>query len=201
MILCPWLSYLIAESLGLSGIVAILINGICLANYATPNLKDENKRVLQICYTTAAHSCETTVFIFLGVGLFSFKHPFVESFWLILLTILVLNLARACNILIVSVLVNICRKKSKIGVRQQFVMWISGLRGAMAYALAMKSTIDFEHGDIMLVDTLVYSLLSVLVIGSLLNLIIRCTKVYQVDEVLEHELYGDSIVGNPNLFE
>jgi sodium/hydrogen exchanger 8 len=40
MLLCPYVSYLIAEGLELSGIVAILINGIFLSYYATPNLSE-----------------------------------------------------------------------------------------------------------------------------------------------------------------
>jgi NhaP-type Na+/H+ or K+/H+ antiporter len=35
MLLCPWVCYLIAEGLELSGIVAILINGVFLAQYAS----------------------------------------------------------------------------------------------------------------------------------------------------------------------
>lgn len=34
MLMCPWVCYLIAEGLELSGIVSILINGIILAQYA-----------------------------------------------------------------------------------------------------------------------------------------------------------------------
>jgi NhaP-type Na+/H+ or K+/H+ antiporter len=34
MIMCPWVSYLIADGFGLSGIVAILTNGIFLNIYA-----------------------------------------------------------------------------------------------------------------------------------------------------------------------
>lgn len=63
-------------------------------------------------------------------------------------------------------------------------MWISGLRGAMAYALAMKSTIDYEIGPVMLIVTLLYSLITILVIGSILNPILtRCdVKAKPADE-------------------
>lgn len=40
MLICPYVSYLIAEGLELSGIVAILINGIFLSYYATPNISE-----------------------------------------------------------------------------------------------------------------------------------------------------------------
>jgi NhaP-type Na+/H+ or K+/H+ antiporter len=46
---------------------------------------------------------------------------------------------------------------------------MAGLRGAMAYALALKSSIDFDLGPVMLIVTLIYSLISVLGIGSILN--------------------------------
>ena len=51
-------------------------------------------------------------------------------------------------------------------------MWIAGLRGAMAYALALKSTFDFEKGPIMLVVTLIYSILSIVGMGSFMNTIL-----------------------------
>jgi NhaP-type Na+/H+ or K+/H+ antiporter len=48
-------------------------------------------------------------------------------------------------------------------------MWLAGLRGAMAYALALKSTFDFEKGPIMLIATLIYAFLSILGVGSFMN--------------------------------
>jgi len=38
MVACPWLSYFISEGLMLSGIVAILTNGVVLQIYANPNI-------------------------------------------------------------------------------------------------------------------------------------------------------------------
>ena len=73
MILCPWVSYLIAEGLELSGIVAILVNGIFLSYYATPNISNSSKKVLKMGYETLAYAAETLVFIFLGLGLFAFN--------------------------------------------------------------------------------------------------------------------------------
>jgi NhaP-type Na+/H+ or K+/H+ antiporter len=48
-------------------------------------------------------------------------------------------------------------------------MWLAGLRGAMAYALALKSTFDFEKGPIMLIATLIYAFLSILGVGSFMT--------------------------------
>lgn len=76
MMLCPWVSYLIAEGLKLSGIVSIIVNGIFLGYYAEPNCSDQSKKVLKATYESIAFAAETLVFIFLGLGLFAFNHPY-----------------------------------------------------------------------------------------------------------------------------
>ena len=50
-----------------------------------------------------------------------------------------------------------------------FTMWLSGLRGAMAYALALKCATDLEIGPVILINTLIYALITILGIGSILN--------------------------------
>jgi len=191
MILCPWVSYLIAEGLELSGIVSILCNGIFLSQYAQPNLSKSSRRVLSAGYETAAYSCETLVFLFLGMGLFAFNHPYEQmGVPLLIGTIINLNIARALNVLIVTGLLNKFRTKNKFSGKLKFVMWFSGLRGAMAYALAMKSSIDFKLGSIMLLLTLIYALISILLIGSILNPVLdRCDvkNKGEEEEDVEHE--------------
>lgn len=178
MILCPWVAYLIAEGLELSGIVAIMVNGIFLSYYAQPNISASSRKVLKTCYETVAHSAETLVFIFLGLGLFAFNHPYEQmGIWMIPLTIINLSIARFLNISIVSYLVNKSRNLKKITFKFQFVMWIAGLRGAMAYALALKSSFDFEKGPVMLIVTLIISFISILGIGSSMSPILEKMEV------------------------
>jgi hypothetical protein len=45
-------------------------------------------------------------------------------------------------------------------------MWFSGLRGAMAYALALQASITLAIGPVILVTTLVYSLITILGLGT-----------------------------------
>jgi sodium/hydrogen exchanger 8 len=172
MILCPWVSYLVADGLQLSGIVAILTNGLFLNMYATPNISKGSGKVLTIAYETIAYSAETLVFVFLGIGVFAFDHPLERlGFGSIVLTIINLNIARALNVYVVSALVNRTRSDAtKITSDQKFVMWVAGLRGAMAYALSMESIVDYgPAGNIMLSLTLIYALITILIVGSMLN--------------------------------
>lgn len=124
-----------------------------------------------IAYETIAYSAETMVFIFLGIGVFAFEHPTDKmSVWTSLLTIFNLLFARFLNVMIVSSLTNCTRSKTRIDNNQKFVMWVAGLRGAMAYALGLESVNDYGMaGKIMLSLTLIYSLLTILGVGSILN--------------------------------
>ena len=90
-------------------------------------------------YEVLAYTTETLVFLFLGIGLVVFDHPFSECGWgTIFTTILNLNIARFLNIWICSFIVNRYRSEgTKFNFKTQFVMWFSGLRGAMAYAIAL----------------------------------------------------------------
>ena len=72
--MCPWITYLIADGLELSGIVAILINGIFLNYYATPNISMASRKVIKMAVDTLAYITETMVFLFLGLGVFAFDH-------------------------------------------------------------------------------------------------------------------------------
>lgn len=76
MLMCPWVCYLIAEGLELSGIVAILTNGIVLNYYGTPNISRASKKVMKIAVDTVAYITEQMVFIFLGMGMFAIDHSY-----------------------------------------------------------------------------------------------------------------------------
>ena len=190
MVMSPWVCYLIAEGLELSGIVSICTNGVFLSYYAQNNISRDSQRVLKLCYETVAVTAEQIVFLFLGIGLFAFNHPFEKMGWgLAITTVINLNFARFLNIMIVTSLVDCSRSRSKIPNKMKFVMWIAGLRGAMAYALALKSATDLELGPVILIDTLLYAFVTILGIGSILNPILSKLDVKRKvnDETNEQE--------------
>lgn len=99
MILCPWVSYLIAEGLKFSGIVSILINGVFLAQYVLPNLSQTSKKVINAGYETLAWGAESIVFLFIGIGMFGINEPFDQIGALgIISACILMNVARALNI-------------------------------------------------------------------------------------------------------
>ena len=179
MLMCPWVCYLIAEGLELSGIVAILTNGIFLNYYGTPNCSRASKKVMKIAVDTVAYITEQMVFLFLGMGMFAIDHSYQEmGVGTAVLALINLNIARGLNIGIVTSLVNRSRSAdSIITPKQKFVMWVAGLRGAMAYALALDSSKEGQAGKVMLIVTLLYSLYSILGISSALYPIMNYCEV------------------------
>jgi|LauGreDrversion4_2_1035121.scaffolds.fasta_scaffold184556_2 solute carrier family 9 (sodium/hydrogen exchanger), member 8 len=179
MILCPLVAYFVASGLYFSGIVSILINGVFLNIYAKPNISTATRKIIKMLYEVVAHTAETIVFLFLGIGLFTIPDPFkTMGFGTFITMVLNLNLARILNIAIVSFLVNLQRSEnSKINLKTQFVMWFSGLRGAMAYALALQASSQLSVGPVILIMTLVYSLITILGFGTCLYPVLQLMDV------------------------
>lgn len=136
-----------------------------MARYAYPNLHDLAKEVVREAYEIFAHASETLIFIFLGMGMWSFDLPYGEMGWQLLLFMLIAVLVgRAVNIVSCTAFLNMFRV-NKISTGYQFFMWFSGLRGAIAFALAIDSVQHFDGGDIILTLTLVYAVLTIILVG------------------------------------
>lgn len=107
MLICPWVSYLIAEGLELSPIVSILTTGITLNYYGTPNISLGSEKVMKVCVDTLAYVTETMVFLFLGIGVFAIDHPYEKmGTTTLILSIVNFNLSRFLNITLVTYFVN-----------------------------------------------------------------------------------------------
>lgn len=120
MALLPFICYLIAEMLNLSGIVALLFNGMAHSSYTKPNLKNFSKIAIKAIYEVLAGLFENLVYIFLGFGFSAFSHLFtkIHLSTYVFLSIVVL-LARAIDIYLCSKLVNLNRNKHVIDKKKQ----------------------------------------------------------------------------------
>lgn len=133
-----YLCYATAESLELSGIMALFFNGVVLSHYNSYNLSSSAQMASEYIFTTLATVSETIVFLFMGMGVFTggFKHYDVLFSLLALILCLI---GRVANIFPLSWVANCCRSpQNRISMQMQFVLWFAGLRGAIAFALAMN---------------------------------------------------------------
>ncbi|XP_030165284.1 sodium/hydrogen exchanger 8 isoform X1 [Lynx canadensis] len=163
MIIFAYLPYGLAEGISLSGIMAILFSGIVMSHYTHHNLSPVTQILMQQTLRTVAFLCETCVFAFLGLSIFSFPHKFEISFviWCIVLVLF----ARAVNIFPLSYLLNFFRDH-KITPKMMFIMWFSGLRGAIPYALSLHLDLEpMEKRQLVGTTTIIIVLFTILLLG------------------------------------
>ncbi|XP_041655573.1 sodium/hydrogen exchanger 8 [Cheilinus undulatus] len=163
MIIFAYLPYGLAEGIKLSGIMSILFAGIVMSHYTHHNLSPVTQILMQQTLRTVAFMCETCVFAFLGLSIFSFPHKFEISFviWCIVLVLL----GRAVNIFPLSFLLNFFRDH-KITPKMMFIMWFSGLRGAIPYALSLHLGLEpIEKRQLIGTTTIIIVLFTILFLG------------------------------------
>jgi sodium/hydrogen exchanger 8 len=73
-------------------------------------------------------------------------------------------ISRACNIFPLSILLNYFREH-KITKKMQFIMWFSGLRGAIAFALSLNLELDTEVRHVIVTTTLILVLFTTMILG------------------------------------
>lgn len=157
---CP---YVLAEGCHLSGIMAILFNGIVMSHYSHFNLSTVTQITMQQTMRTLAFICETCVFSYLGLAIFSFKHQLEPA--LVIWSVILCLVGRAANIFPLSWMVNKFRT-TKITPKMSFIMWFSGLRGAISYALSLH--LDYtkeETRRVVITTTLIIVLFTTVVFG------------------------------------
>ncbi|XP_031588367.1 sodium/hydrogen exchanger 9-like isoform X1 [Oreochromis aureus] len=136
--LLSWSSYLSAEACGLSGIVAVMFCGLSQARYTVLNLSSEGRARIKQLFEVFNFLGEISIFGYMGYILLKFTcHKFEPVF--ISGALLSVFLSRAFNIYPLSFLLNLGRT-NKIPCKFQHFMMFAGLRGAVAFRLAVKNT-------------------------------------------------------------
>ncbi|XP_022094568.1 sodium/hydrogen exchanger 8-like [Acanthaster planci] len=164
MLIFSYLPYVLSEGLKLSGIMAILFCGIAMSHYTHHNLSPVTQINVQQTFRTLAFMAETCVFVYLGLAIPTFNHDFQPAF--IIWTLILILIGRAFNIFPLSFLCNKFREH-KITMKMQLVMWFSGLRGAIAYALSLHLMFGNRTRHVLVTTTLIVVLFTVVFIGGL----------------------------------
>ncbi|CAF0728913.1 unnamed protein product [Didymodactylos carnosus] len=182
MFIISYSSYMLAELLHLSGIMSILVCGLTMSHYTHQNLSQNGKKSIQTLFRTIAFLAETCVFAYLGLGIFEYKHEFHLN--LIIWTIILTLVGRAAHVFPLSFILNCFRtKQQRITLPMQLIMWFSGLRGAISYALSVHvgkyyGEDEEELKRILVTTTLITVLFTILVLGGLTMPVVKCMKKY-----------------------
>ncbi|VVC86715.1 unnamed protein product [Leptidea sinapis] len=162
MLVFTYAPYVLAEGIHLSGIMAILFCGIVMSHYTHFNLSTVTQVTMQQTMRTLAFIAETCVFAYLGLAIFSFRHRVEPA--LVVWSIVLCLIGRAANIFPLALLCNKFREH-KITKKMMFIMWFSGLRGAISYALSLHLDFSDETRHVIITTTLIIVLFTTLFFG------------------------------------
>eukprot|EP01064_Diplonema_japonicum_P028708 TRINITY_DN4471_c3_g3_i1.p1 TRINITY_DN4471_c3_g3~~TRINITY_DN4471_c3_g3_i1.p1 ORF type:complete len:688 (+),score=77.30 TRINITY_DN4471_c3_g3_i1:38-2065(+) len=193
-------SYYLAETFHLSGIMSLFICARIEGYHAMWNLSQEAREAAVFIFKTLAHLAETYVFILLGEAFWDSKHEWNVGF--IAMVYVAMLVARAVNIFPLSALANRNRKQQKVTGKMQFFMWFSGLRGAIAFGLALLTLTAAEknNGDhpdkniseniarVFVSTTLVMVIITVLIMGAFTEFILSRLELTAPEEVPDKEI-------------
>jgi len=186
VLVTPYIAYLVAESFHMSGIVTILFCGIAMSIFVRPNISPHVRDLSKHVAKCLAHVFETYVFVYLGLALFTLPQVW-DTAIISVYAIVICLFARVCNIYPLSWLVNKFITK-KISPKKQFTMWFSGLRGAIAFVLALQASEDFkdQHGGEILTTTIIVIFFTVIVFGGYITSVLEKLDLRMPQDEEEH---------------
>ncbi|XP_056155866.1 sodium/hydrogen exchanger 9-like [Lampris incognitus] len=177
LFLLSWCSFLSAEACGLSGIVAVLFCGLTQARYTLHNLSLEAKTRARQLFEFFNFLGEIFIFTCMGYVLLTFPcHVFKALF--ISGAFLAIFVSRAFNIYPLSFLLNLGRQ-TKIPCNVQHFMMFAGLRGAVAFSLAIRDT-SKEVKRTILTTTLLVVCSTVWLLGAAARPVLRRLNIRRV---------------------
>jgi len=173
--LFAYTSYTLALVMQLSGVMSLFVCGAVLGHYNWHNISAPSKTSTKFGFKAFSVACEMAVFVYLGIT-FSFSlTPSFHFRWSLLgcvLTFFLVWLGRAAFVFPLSWLANIfIRPQQPLTWPMQVIIFASGLRGAVSFALALN--IHGEHYDVMITTTLAIVIFTSLVCGSFTDRVIR----------------------------
>ncbi|KAJ3432553.1 sodium/hydrogen exchanger [Anaeramoeba flamelloides] len=176
-----FLSYQFAEVLSLSGIVSILFCGIILSRYADTNMGRRSSLTFKRDLKSFASMNEAIIFLYLGFEMtfqFASKDPNnnqpTHDFSL-LFTCLTLFFILFYRFVIIFILTNIANRSriTKVKLKEQLILSYSGLRGAIAFALAFSLPDSIKAKNCFISTTLIVICFTVFIQGGTIKPIMK----------------------------
>ncbi|KDO31286.1 sodium/hydrogen exchanger 3 [Saprolegnia parasitica CBS 223.65] len=184
-IMFSYLPFLAACICDLSGVVAILFTGITMKHYTSNNLSDEGKKVCGHMFNAISYVAETTVFLNLGLAVFALQVGYHLKF--IIWSLIACLVGRAMFVFPLSYLINQRRPaERRVPQNQQVMIWFSGFRGALCFALALDW--PNEKRSEIIATTMVVVLATLFIGGGSTVPMLRWLKIKQLTPAEEIEM-------------
>nr|CDS32204.1 sodium:hydrogen exchanger 2 (nhe2) [Hymenolepis microstoma] len=178
LFLMSHISYMVGDLFGWSGIIAIIVCGVFQAAYAFHNVAYLNIVMLRAGVGQLASICEAVIFLMLGLEIMATNLIWHAGF--IITAIVLCLVARTLITFVLSAIINYHRPShSKIHWSEQVIISYGGLRGAVAFSLAVLINENFhgENGNtarnILITATLLVILFTVAFMGVTMKPLVR----------------------------
>eukprot|EP01062_Namystynia_karyoxenos_P057214 TRINITY_DN4815_c0_g2_i1.p1 TRINITY_DN4815_c0_g2~~TRINITY_DN4815_c0_g2_i1.p1 ORF type:complete len:729 (+),score=195.49 TRINITY_DN4815_c0_g2_i1:111-2189(+) len=166
--------YSLSEYLEFSGVMSVFTGGRLVKHWALKNVSLRNRIFIPQLTHSIAELCDLYVFSFLGAAFFVHDMQWCPGF--ICAVVVLIIVGRAVNIFPIAALCNLQRSaQEKITGSEQVFMWVSGLRGAIAFILAVfgANNGDLPHGQALVTTTLVIVMVTVFIFGGTTKPLLR----------------------------
>ncbi|KAF5399450.1 Sodium/hydrogen exchanger [Paragonimus heterotremus] len=213
LILLAYFSYIMADTVGWSGIISMIGCGLVQAAYAFHNLDFKSVTLVHTLTKLVAEVSESVIFLFLGIEVLSENLEWHTGF--ILWSLVLCLVARAVVVLGITAVVNAVNVDgTKITFAKQLILIYGGLRGAVAFSLAILVVPDrlgfkgLYNRRVIITATLFIILFTVGFMGLTMKPLVKALKIrmqtkktlslFNVlnDSVIDETLAGIEIITN-----
>ncbi|XP_041039952.1 sodium/hydrogen exchanger 3-like [Carcharodon carcharias] len=171
-----YLTYLTAEILSLSAILAIAFCGICCQKYVKANLCEQSITTVRYAMKMLASGAETIIFMFLGISAVD-TNIWTWNTAFILFTLVFISVYRVIGVVIQTCILNHYRVV-RLEFLDQVVMSYGGLRGSMAFALVVLLDLQHVHEKRLFVSTtIIVVYFTVIIQGLTIKPLVKWLKV------------------------
>ena len=173
MIFCfGYLSYVVCEVAGYSGIISLLTSGVVMAHYTWYNLSPQGKQSSFIVFQFLGYATEAFVFAYLGLTFFSYG----ELKWspeLFVVELFVIVIGRAVGTIGLMSLMGLCGYKNGMQMKELIFIWYAGMiRGAIAFGLVLRiDSKTYANRDVIVTTSLSLVIFTTVCFGSTVGLL------------------------------
>jgi CPA1 family monovalent cation:H+ antiporter len=177
-------SFVLAEHLHVSGVIATVTAGMICGNYAARSgMSPSTRLAVETFWEYLAFALNSMVFLLIG---FEVNLPVTVAAWkAVLAGFIALTVARGVVVTLVSLATR--RSGERVPARWAAVLTWGGLRGALSMVLALSLGRGFPHRDVIISMTFGVVVLSILVQGFTMAPLLRLLGV--VREARERRIY------------
>ncbi|XP_039696009.1 sodium/hydrogen exchanger 4 [Pteropus medius] len=184
-----YLSYLAAETLYLSGILAITACAVTMKKYVEENVSQTSYTTIKYFMKMLSSVSETLIFIFMGVSTVGKNHEWNWAF--VCFTLAFCQIWRAISVFVLFYVSNQFRT-FPFSIKDQFIIFYSGVRGAGSFSLAFLLPLSlFPRKKMFVTATLIITYFTVFIQGITIGPLVRYLDVKKTNkkESINEELH------------